>query len=555
MSENTAPKPEFSRRAALLAGGFLAVEALAAALVYFWRVFYYLDARGIAWLPLTAAVCGAAAALYAAALLTARFVKSFSARAAVCIFLCGLLFVFVNPPLQVPDETLHFLRTYSISEGHFDFDASRAYPEDVSRLVSAFPGAWVNAHTSVGTRTAQTGGEAAAGVYDSAGYALKQYGENGAVSGIADGFTQYFSGRTAAEETTEPLSFVILPYLAAAAGMAAARLFGLGALGALYAGRIANLAVYALLCWLTLRGLKRYKPLFLAVMLLPMSLYMAASCNYDAILLGCYCFLASYFFRETLDDGALWRYLAVFLVTNTIKPWLNLLWLAALWCIPKAGWKARIKRWQLALLCLVPAVLLSRFVDWYGAAFRVNYPEIGRTIEGADQLPQLKFILSNPLRYAAVLLGTLYENSFFIGQLGLFGALDLPIPVLNVTGPAVFAVGAALSAPRPEAAPRLRVSAGAGVWAVVYAAAAMTALYITYTPVGMVRVIGLQARYFLPVFLLLGAACAAALGRVLAPQKDEEKVQRCAFWIFGLYAVVGALLLWQHYFIGPVYTI
>ncbi|MCI2047014.1 MAG: DUF2142 domain-containing protein [Faecalibacterium sp.] len=552
MSENAAPKPIFSRRAALLAGGFLAVEALAAALVYFWRVFYYLDARGIAWLPLTAAVCGIAAALYAAAALTVRFAKGFAARAAVCVFLCGLLFVFVNPPLQVPDETLHFLRAYSISEGHFDFDAARAYPEDVSRLAAAFPGAWVNAHTSQGMRAAENGETE---VYDSTGYALKQYGESGAVGGIADGFTRYFSGQAAEKEATEPLSFVILPYLASAAGMALSHLFGLGALGALYGGRIANLAVYALLCWLTLRGLKRYKPLFLAVMLLPMSLYMAASCNYDAILLGCYWLLASYFFREALDDAALWQYLAVFLITNTIKPWINLLWLAALWCIPKAGWRAKLKRWQLALLCLVPAVLISRFVDWYGIAFRVHYPEIGRTIEGADQLPQLKFILSNPLRYAAVLLGTLYENRFFIGQLGVFGALDLPIEVLNVTGPAMLAAGAAISAPRPETAQRLRVSAAVGGWAVVYAAAAMTAMYITYTPVGMVRVIGLQARYFLPAFLLLGTVLAAALGRALAPQKDLRKAQGCAFWLFGLYAVGGALLLWQHYFIGPVYTI
>ena len=39
--------------------------------------------------------------------------------------------------------------------------------------------------------------------------------------------------------------------------------------------------------------------------------------------------------------------------------------------------------------------------------------------------------------------------------------------------------------------------------ALVYAAGAMAAMYITYTPVGMVRIVGLQARYFLCVWLEL----------------------------------------------------
>lgn len=67
--------------------------------------------------------------------------------------LCGLLFAFANPPLQTPDEADHYLRTYAISTGHFDFDASRTYPDDVAYLLEAFPGAWVNAHTSAGVGT------------------------------------------------------------------------------------------------------------------------------------------------------------------------------------------------------------------------------------------------------------------------------------------------------------------------------------------------------------------------------------------------------------------
>lgn len=57
----------------------------------------------------------------------------------MCILLCGVLFAFANPPMQTPDETDHYLRTYAISMGRFDFDAQRGYPEDVDELVAAFP--------------------------------------------------------------------------------------------------------------------------------------------------------------------------------------------------------------------------------------------------------------------------------------------------------------------------------------------------------------------------------------------------------------------------------
>ena len=47
-----------------------------------------------------------------------------------------MLFAFANPPMQTPDETDHYLRTYAISMGRFDFDAQRGYPEDVDELVA-----------------------------------------------------------------------------------------------------------------------------------------------------------------------------------------------------------------------------------------------------------------------------------------------------------------------------------------------------------------------------------------------------------------------------------
>ncbi len=530
--------------------GLAPVTALAVGLVYYWRVFYAFDRMAAGLFTLLA--CAAAWALYLAVFLTVRLGRSFAGRAAVCIFVCGALFCFANPPLQAPDETDHYLRSYAISLGRLDFDADRGYPEDVDRLLAAFPGAWVNAHTSVGWGKNSQGAEAP---YDSSGYALKQWGEDGEVLSIADSCAQYLSGAPAKQPVTEPISLMILPFVPQALGMVLARLFGLGALGCLYAGRLANLACYTLLCWLALRGCRRYQPVFLGVMLLPLSLYMAASLSYDATLLGFYYLVASYYCRDEIRDKDVYAFFAAFVLMNVAKPYLNLLWVALPLILPRRAWKTRWKKWQVALAALAAALLVTRFIEWYGVAFRSNYGEIERMIEGVDQLPQLAFLLSNPLRYIAVLAGTLYENQFFIGQLGVFGSLDLPIPALNILCPAVLLFCAALSV-HEKSSLRPLPAAGLGALGVVYIAGAMTAMYITYTPVGMVRVIGLQARYFLPVFLMLLVLVAALLSHVLEPRlAGAGKALNVALATAGGTALLGAVLLFQHWFIGPVYTI
>lgn len=97
----------------------------------------------------------------------------------------------------------------------------------------------------------------------------------------------------------EPVSFLILPFLPGAVGMALARLVGLGALGCLYGGRLGNLLAYTALCWLALRQTRRCRPVLLGVMLLPLSLFMGASLSYDATLLACYYLMIALLLRET----------------------------------------------------------------------------------------------------------------------------------------------------------------------------------------------------------------------------------------------------------------
>ena len=526
--------------------------ALGVIVSYYWRVFYGLDARGVAPLAVTGFCVALAVLAGAAALLLAR-VKDFAKRGAACILLCGVLFAFANPPMQTPDESDHYLRTYAISMGRFDFDAERGYPLDVDELMAAFPGAWVNAHTSAGVGTdPDTHAEQA---YNTAGYALKQYGKDGRVESIWDSFGTYLYRDSVPQSVTEPISFLILPFLPGALGMALARLLGLGALGCLYGGRLVNLLAYTALCYAALRSAQKCKPAFLCIMLLPMSLYMGASLSYDATLLGCYYVMLALLTRTEWDDRTALYYTLACVFANGTKPYINLLWVVLPFVVRKTEWKAKLNRLAWAGIMLAGSLALTLGVEQYGTLLRHNYGTIARqggtTVNGGAQLG---FVLRNPLRYIAVLLGTLYENDGFIGQLGLFGWKDMPVAFINLTAPLVLLLAAMLCTPHTDVLGRRRTG-WLGVFGLVYAVGAMTAMYITYTPVGMVRIVGLQTRYFLPVWLLLVLAAAALLRRVLVPRLTAEKAAALAVPLCGWYAFAGAVLLFQHYFVGPVYTI
>ena len=98
-----------------------------------------------------------------------------------------------------------------------------------------------------------------------------------------------------------------------------------------------------------------------------------------------------------------------------------------------------------------------------------------------------------------------------------------------------------------------RSAAGLGLLTALYTGGVLAAQYITYTPVGMVRVLGVQTRYLLPAFLMLFVLVSALLSRVLEPARPGGRgAQVLCLCSCSGFALLSAVLLAQHYFIGPV---
>ncbi|MDL2293701.1 DUF2142 domain-containing protein [Ruminococcaceae bacterium OttesenSCG-928-D13] len=521
--------------------GWAAVLVFAVGLTYYWRVVFSLKALPAA--PFTLGVMGVFSLLYAAVFLICRLKgDTLCLRAALCVFLLGLLFCFATAPLQVPDESRYFLRAQAISQGGIVPAAEIDFPDEVDLLVQHF---MPPEQGPLNFRVTYQNGELAPAAF-------------------ANYLAALDAGEAPAVQAEAPLFYPFLPLLGQALFIAAARLFGFSALGQLYAARLCNLLCYTVLCYFAFRNAKRYRGVFFAVGLLPLCLFMAASCSTDALMLGLCFFAASVVLRDEVRLRDVILFAVALAVANYIKP-LNFLLVFLLLMVPKKRWRLKLKRWVVVAICIAAVVvfqqlwgeLLDRQLSYLGGW--AGYNDLPRgSGDAADTGSQLLFVLQNPLRFIAVTVQSIYEADGFLFDLGHLGHMDMTIPLVGGLSVALLVLASALAV-RPKEDTRQSALWVLGAVALVYCAAVLAGMYITDTDYQSIRITGQQPRYFLPAFLLAFVLLAAVLGKLLRPRKEETglnppaatlKAEQLTMWLAAGVGLVAAVLLFQNYFIG-----
>ncbi len=507
--------------------GYAGVLLFAVGLVYYWRVAFLLE--GLPALPLTAAVAGVFSLLYLALFLLCRLLRhKLCLKAALCVFLLGLLFCFANAPLQAPDETGYFLRSYSISTGKFDFDYNRGYPRDVNLLLQNFPG-MLN-------------------------HSVKYEGAPLPVSALAEYKAALQSGQQAESPQREPVAFMVLQFLPQALGMATARLLGFSALGQMYAARLANLILYSVLCYFTFRNCDKYRGVFFAFALLPLSLFMGASLSYDSVLLALYYLQLSYFCKAEIFTRDVVAFGVAALFATLLKP-TSVVLVALLLLIPPARWKSRLRPWP-AVGVLLAAGLLAYFaMGQLNGLFVHGYPAVLPRGMGAEADPagQIRFALSHLPAFVARAALTVYENAAYLFRLGEFGWMDLSIPLAGGLSVLSLSAASALGIQQKEDTKYTAVIA-LFLMALLYAGSVLAAMYFFETDLYSIRIVGVQPRYLLPAFLLLFMLASILLGKAVRPRlgtvQAAQRTEEITLWIAAAVAAASVLMLFQCNFIG-----
>ena len=391
------------------------------------------------------------------------------------LFVLGMVFVFATPPNQVPDEQTHFLRSYQMAQGQWGFDRYHVYPDDVNSLIAHFHVAHNN------------------------GYPAKEGNT------VYNRFEEYYAALEAGEKADNYgiIIFQVVPYITGALGIAAAKLVGFGALGAYYGCRIANLAFFCVCCYFALKFSGKFRVIMFTLMSLPLMVFMAASCNSDSFLFGLMFLMFGAVLSRKFDNVKAVVFSLCLAVLTTCKM-SYIVFLPLFFCIPKEKWQVKTKNKDISrmvylALTLVVFVLVYQGMGLYVQAFS-NFGEIPRTMTDSDPAAQLMFILKNPLRYVAVFVDTLKNNGFFLFSGGLLGWLDVKLPLINYLTPVVVLLVCIKQADVFDKND-IRKTVWFFVCGILTYGVVLTGLYLSWTPVTLPQIIGLQMRYVYPAFM------------------------------------------------------
>ena len=359
----------------------------------------------------------------------------------------GVTYVFVTPPMRVPDEHLHFFRAAAIANGHLipngggKPDAS-PIPQGLKTLVWVM--SWVDKDGKFNKPQFQT------------------------------------AIRIPLEPVKQPVVefpawYTPMPYLPQTFALVVARVANIRPLIAFYGGRLANLAVAITLIALAMRVAPSYRNIVAATAMLPMALYEFASFSADALTLAA----AILFTALLVEHGSVRASAAVGFVLGVCKP--------AYFLLAFLARRARL----IVIATMAVATALA-----FAYAHMASYQQRGGI--PIDAVSQLRCVIHDPLHFVGIMardlmLHAAYYLEGMIGRLGL-NEFSLPVPVVIIE--VLTLIAAAISSTRivpvRDRVLALLVVVGTGVGVVL-------SQYMIWSIVCGDAIEGVQGRYFLPV--------------------------------------------------------
>lgn len=445
-----------------------------------------------------------------------------------------LLMAWLTPPFQVPDEPQHFYRSYQLSQGGVlslvrNGEAGAELPASLSELVRHFLGS-----TELHLNDRRVKPQPA-----------------------ADTFSQFAVPLDADRKVFIDFSgsalYAPLPYLPQAVVMAALRPLGVGPLGLMYAGRMANaLAALAVTAW-ALSMLRSGRLVALVIALLPMTQFVTASLSPDALTIACGLALGALLLRFIEDGRWPWRHQLGFIAHGLVLSIGKLVYLPMLLgglagLAGRSRWRDVGLRKAAAGQIACTVVVVALIAGWL--ALRpsgMTAPRPG--VDAAAQAAYLKEDLTRPLRI--VLRSVIKEADYLAETLsGRLGWLSLPLP--GWIHLAVALAGAAsLFGTGWKGLTRAQMLWG-GAWLLMLSAACVAlvelALYLIWTPVGNYSALGVQGRYFTPM-LLMPVAALSWVAASMTPERLAALADR------SVPLLLLAASLGTHYVIATAYSV
>lgn len=403
------------------------------------------------------------------------------------IVLITLFFAFAIPPMQMPDEIVHYQKSVDLAFGNF-FSNDKLD----RKLISDFFINWPK--------------------YIEAEKITNQYNEK-----------FYFSDIRKAEDyfTNKKIYFpgIDLPttgYLMSSLGIKIGSLFNTanGVTMGFYLARLLNVIFFFFTILIALYLIpKNYKNLLFSFLLFPMLLHQGAAINYDSFLNSIVILVFSYLIyltkkyqSEKIEKKDFFIFLGLLTILTIVKSGYYLFFLL-IFIFP--FWQAFKKKCSYFLFLFLSLIFVTGFFlqttkglinDIPGGIINLGN---GRN-EYVSSTDQKTLIGKNPLMLKAVIIDTTFKKDieYFKSLIGVFGSLDVPLPFF--VDFIFILVILLLIAQQIKLTKNDSLLSWKQMWLIFLISfctmgAIFLSFYLFWTPVGASLIEGVQGRYFLPL--------------------------------------------------------
>jgi len=449
--------------------------------------------------------------------------------------LFGILFLIAIPPLQTPDETTHFIRSYALADFNLVSDKS-----------GGEIGYYVEGSIASTIDLVDSNGEEYIKFNPSQKFDMGKTREASSIQ---------LQGDTLFYETASSASYISLVYAPQALGIIIGKIFDTPVIGLLYLARLANLAAWIAIGYFAIKIMPVKKWALVAILMLPMMIAQSVSLGTDVLSIGGGVLFVSLILRKIMTesgsrvDNVLLISSAVVMVVSKVVMAALLPLLLVLFFKNRKKRTVSTKTWGL-VVTTVFAPLVFYFAWTAIMGMIVGAPD-STPVNGESPTDQLVFVLTEPWQLPQAIFNTFFftwGDGVIQSLIGNFGWVDTPIAgAFVVIG--YIAIAFALFVNEPGETDKKKLTRGIRLLfltcALIYFVGVCAAMYIYFTPAQFQIIVGIQGRYFIPALVLLIPVLYGSY--VLTSKRIYENVIKVT--LIGLACVSIVSILFRYYIV------
>lgn len=382
----------------------------------------------------------------------------------------GMILLLLFPPSTIPDENSHLLRALEISQGHLisakkDGTQGRYFDSNIEKIIFA------------------------------QNYKLVSEVKNLKKSGKKSFYS--FSN-------TSLYAFVC--YIPQSMGVLFAKIFDLPFIFYTYFGRLLNFFVFILLSYNAIKFIPYKKMTLFFILLFPMVIQEAVSLSPDALTISMTAFFVSYVMHLKIRKQEIKKSeIAILFFSSIVLSLCKIVYLPLcflVFLISKNCFRTLKRKNMILITIMIVAVIINLLWLSFSSRFLPSVPNLNSSM-------QLHYILCNIPKYIGVVSKTFfnYYQDYIYSSVGIFlGNFEVqlskfPIDALLI----LFIIVLLFDNNEVKKKDKLNLIESSYVFMTIFAIIILinTSLYIQWTPLKNDVVLGIQGRYFIPIYIPL----------------------------------------------------